>query len=105
MFQDASIGETKVTYVIKRVAVLNSTVVSWHMLRATSLFQALNRLEGYIMHILSEHNKMDIWKTRICHFFVFIIISNPEKITPYILGNCFYELGKVCGNILCRSRY
>lgn len=28
MFQDVSIGETKVTYVIKRITVLNATEVS-----------------------------------------------------------------------------
>ena len=41
---------------------------------------------------------MDIWKTRICFFFIFTLISNPERITPDIPRNCFYELGKVCSD-------
>lgn len=38
MFQDVSIGETKVTYVIKRVTVLNVTEVSWLMYSAWQVY-------------------------------------------------------------------
>ncbi|XP_020601543.1 neurogenic locus notch homolog protein 1-like isoform X6 [Orbicella faveolata] len=42
MFQDVSIGETKVTYVIKRVAVLNSTKLGLKNLNKDSLLKIIN---------------------------------------------------------------
>ena len=77
MFQDVSIGETKVTYVIKRVTVLNTTKVSWLIYIC---------IWCMYVHACSKHHEMDTRETRICYFFGFTIISNPEKIvtnTPY----------------------
>ena len=63
MFQDVSIGETKVTYVIKRVTVLNIAEVSWLMYSA------------WQVHANSQHHKIGVTHQKMlfhcfCHKYV-----------------------------------